>query len=196
MSFREECNGFTLKGKKCTKKTKNGYCKYHISQKKGESSGTTDEIMIIIDDSKEEEITTTVGSSIVPECCICTDPIKKDEKRMNCECNADIHQECVIKSGKNLCPVCRRKVNLTTLEKKRMEKHHDRYKRETTQEEFRRFREQHQDRERGLSDLVDILERYRFPFLFPPQHPRVPPLPRRGYMERENNFTFIIVIDE
>jgi hypothetical protein len=41
-----------------------------------------------------------------------------------------------------LCPACQRIVKLTGVEKRRMERYHDKYKRETERENFRNFQNQ------------------------------------------------------
>jgi hypothetical protein len=107
------CLGITNKGKRCNKKTLNGYCKYHISQK----------------DPPDE-------------CCVCTDPVQKDKKIL-CECNSSVHRECIVKSGKSECPVCRRTVVLKVSEKKRMKEYAEKYRKDMAWEEFQRFQEEY-----------------------------------------------------
>jgi hypothetical protein len=41
------------------------------------------------------------------ECCVCTENIYKKTKLI---CGHHIHKECIIKSGKNECPICRKNV--------------------------------------------------------------------------------------
>jgi hypothetical protein len=77
-----QCHGKTLKGKQCTIRSNSDYCRFHKAQE-----GT-----------KVEEIET---------CCVCTDPIDKKLK-----CGHGIHIECVIKSGKKQCPLCRAPVRM------------------------------------------------------------------------------------
>jgi|LakMenEpi03Aug12_release.lakeMendotaPanAssembly.Ray.scaffolds.fasta_scaffold145329_2 hypothetical protein len=134
------CNGVTQKGKKCTQRTKNEFCRFHLSQKKGEASSSHEDDCMIIEEPDSMKPNSSTEQII--ECCVCMDPIHKNEKKMKCECSADIHQECVIKSGKSLCPACQRIVKLTGVEKRRMERYHDKYKRETERENFRNFQNQ------------------------------------------------------
>lgn len=165
------CNGVTQKGKKCTQRTKNEFCRFHLSQKKGEASSSheDDDCMIIEEPESMKPNSSTkqiCSSEQIIECCICTDPIHKNEKKMKCECNADIHQECVIKSGKRLCPACQRIVKLTGVEKRRMERYHDKYKRETERENYRNFRDQFNSNVNQLPRFIAGDGGFNFPVIY------------------------------
>lgn len=131
------CLGITNKGKRCNKKTLNGYCKYHISQK-----DPPDEHSSLEEHSSSDECSSRDECSSSDECCVCTDPVQKDKKIL-CECNSSVHRECIVKSGKSECPVCRRTVVLKVSEKKRMKEYAEKYRKDMAWEEFQRFQEEY-----------------------------------------------------
>ena len=150
------CLGITLKNKKCTKKTKHGYCRHHISQKKDILLGKTTQI---IDITSEE----------IEECCVCTDPIEK-----KLECGHYIHMDCVIRSGKDLCPVCRTKLNLNISDRKKMHEYAEKYRKSSLEEEHARIRKQyygsHFNRNDMLENMRILFEGFRNPRIRLPLH--------------------------
>jgi hypothetical protein len=102
-----QCSGITLKGIRCSLKTSSTYCRYHKYQEIREH---------------DEGVT----------CCVCTEPINTQLK-----CGHQIHLNCVIKSGKSLCPVCTKKVPMTGEELRLTEEYYLKYKRETFEENMR-----------------------------------------------------------
>ena len=73
------------KGKECGKKTKKGFsgCPAHFNK-----------IKVV-----------EVVEEVVEECCVCCETV--DTKL---SCGHDIHMMCVVKSGKNKCPLCRQEI--------------------------------------------------------------------------------------
>jgi hypothetical protein len=120
----------------------------------------------------------STDSSLLEDCCVCTDPVTKEDK-IPCVCNSSVHRECVVKSGKSECPVCRRVVVLKPSEKKMMIRYFRKYRDDMAREEFRRFRE-----EFGRNFRFDPVP--------------VPTVPRRGYIQRRNGLllnSIIVVIE-
>ncbi len=103
-----QCMGTTIKGIRCTIKTKTPFCRFHRTQE--------------VSKVENKEV-------ITEECCVCCDPINKKLAL----CGHYIHIECVIKSGKEICPLCRQRVRMTKAEKRLTMDYHDRYRREDIQ---------------------------------------------------------------
>ena len=79
------CQGYTKYGTRCKRLlSKDDYCKSHVEQSyTGSENG-----------SSEKDI-----------CPVCYEEFKFIEASL--ECNHKVHRECIIKSGKAQCPICR-----------------------------------------------------------------------------------------
>lgn len=113
------CQGKTAKGEMCKQKVRSdtGYCKKHISQMEQLSK----------EQSKEE----------VEDCCVCMDPLSYKDVL---SCGHHVHMECIIKSGKDLCPLCRESIKMTDSQRKKMEKTRNKFKKDEIRDETNRLR--------------------------------------------------------
>lgn len=105
----EKCNGFTLKGKQCTNKAikSKKYCKKHIQKFRLE---------------KPEE------------CAICCESL--EDTHLPLSCSHWIHRNCIIKWGKDQCPICRQKIKISTAERKKMKQNGNNIDNEEIEEEI------------------------------------------------------------
>jgi len=93
-SIKHQCKGIKKNGKRCEMMLNSKeYCKYHEPNNTPKDEGP-------MDTRFKEDC-----------CCICTDEFKSDFRPLK-ECGHWVHQECVARSGKSECPVCRIKVSL------------------------------------------------------------------------------------
>lgn len=111
MSQSGVCSGVTSKGEKCRIKTREKYCRHHKPDEKVDVE--------------------------MDECCVCTDPIPSKELL---SCGHNIHMTCVVKSGKDTCPICRSKVNMSREDRREMNEYHKKYQRSNMVEETNRLR--------------------------------------------------------
>jgi hypothetical protein len=87
------CCGTTLKGKSCKNKTfeKYNYCKLHYNKFRL---------------CKEEN------------CPVCMESL--DNVKVPLSCSHWIHKSCILKWGKDECPICRSKIKLTSVERRKL----------------------------------------------------------------------------
>ena len=97
------CKGFTLKGKQCKNKVfeEYDYCKIHYQKFRLEKPD---------------------------ECPVCSEDITNVQVPLSC--SHWVHRNCVVKWGKEKCPVCMSDIKLTTNERKKI------HKNSTEEEEF------------------------------------------------------------
>lgn len=91
-----KCNGVTRKNKPCGNKVKRQgeYCRFH----KPVISSAEVEVRSESEKKFEEK-----------DCCVCLESFEKGFVPLN-PCGHYIHEECVYKTGTDLCPLCRDKV--------------------------------------------------------------------------------------
>jgi len=100
MSQLYHCKGLKKNKDRCKKMLRNmEYCYFHKGQSNYVKNDKKDEKK---DDERYREDT----------CPVCLDDFEKDFKPLE-RCNHWVHRECVAKSGKSMCPVCREEVVLT-----------------------------------------------------------------------------------
>ena len=68
------------------------------------------------------------------ECPVCFESLSNEQKTLSC--GHWVHKECVIKSKKDCCPLCRQTVELTIEEQYKMQQHKEQTSRETLNTEF------------------------------------------------------------
>ena len=129
-----QCAGTTLKGIRCNVKTHSSYCRFHKNQEPPPimipvnlPQITIPKIPIILPPAKPTVIQDLQEDEI---CCVCTDPVNSKLT----PCGHLVHMDCVIKSGKNTCPLCRQKVRMTRQQHRETEDYNLKYQRETRQE--------------------------------------------------------------
>jgi len=81
-------------------------------------------------------------------CCVCLDPINTKLAK----CGHDIHIECVIKSGKPICPLCRGDVRMTAKERRLTDEYAQKYRQQDQEERTARMRDRGAD-----VDMISLL---------------------------------------
>jgi hypothetical protein len=132
----KNCQGKTAKGELCKRKVVAdcGYCKSHLSQWNGMKCA--DSMNLTKEEWKQEE-----SSMEEEDCPVCTDPLSKKDVIEGC--HHRVHIDCIIKSGKDECPLCRGPVHLKATQRKKLERIQRKYKKEEIREETRQVREMH-----------------------------------------------------
>lgn len=114
------CKGTTVRGKNCKRLVKDGdYCCYHTSKPECKESK-------ILKPKKVEE-TSKIQKKAYPkskfekldECCVCVEALT-DEDYLSC--GHWIHTSCVVKSGKQECPICRTELILSEQDREQIRK--------------------------------------------------------------------------
>jgi hypothetical protein len=148
------CKGFTKRKTPCKNKPKNNeeYCHLHK----------------INNEYKESE------------CCICLEVFTPDFKPLK-NCNHYIHIECVYKSGKNICPVCRAPVEFNKKEEKQFQK----YKKKLEEEKEREDNEY--VRNLFLEEIENYMQNFSFDHLFQTLNPNIQIRQTQGNETRETN---------
>jgi hypothetical protein len=142
-----QCAGTTLKGVRCNMKTYSIYCRFHKNQAPQILSPNKQAPQILSPNKQaplieEEEI-----------CCVCTDPIQSILK----PCGHSVHIDCVIKSGKQLCPLCRQHVTMTKIQKESTINYNIKYERERRQELMDDIRDNIRDQHPGIVLLMQYM---------------------------------------
>lgn len=115
------CKGITLKGLRCTKQSISGreYCHLHYTQDKN-----------IFKQEKPNE------------CPICCEQMNEKKPK---SCGHWIHNECIINSGKQECPLCRKKIILTQQAVKKLKEIATRHHKEKIEEETEELMNEYDD---------------------------------------------------
>lgn len=155
------CSGKTAKGEQCKRKVlaDSGYCKSHIPQSSDTYQKIEESTLLTKEESKQEDTTIlTKGDSstdkiLLPrkksssiesstefeDCPVCTDPLTKKDVLVLCKHR--IHMDCIIKSGKKECPICRSDVKLTATQQLKLERVGRKYEKERIRAETQHLRE-------------------------------------------------------
>lgn len=155
------CSGKTAKGEQCKRKVlaDSGYCKSHIPQSSDTYQKIEESTLLTKEESKQEDTTIlTKGDSstdkiLLPrkksssiesstefeDCPVCTDPLSKKDVLVLCKHR--IHMDCIIKSGKKECPICRSDVKLNATQQLKLERVGRKYEKERIRAETQYLRE-------------------------------------------------------
>lgn len=112
------CKGVKIDGSKCTRNVTEGdYCHQHSLQKYREL--------------KPEE------------CSVCFESLTNEKKAL--DCGHWIHRECIIRSGKSECPICRSPVTLGVKATKALNTVAERYRQDSIEEDEQELMYQFED---------------------------------------------------
>lgn len=121
------------------------------------------------------------------DCLACTEPCENDLE----PCGHSFHKECIIRTGKAICPACTIPIILTTDEQEQLQEHAERIRRENQEQREQEDREvainiargqqnQHRRRVDAVINRSEVIfEQFR-------------PLPRDELMMALFNFTYAI----
>jgi hypothetical protein len=157
------CKGRTKLGNECTRRINNGhYCFQHkhveatTTINKVEPNTTIDKVDANTTINKVElntttdkvEPNTTTDKSIInkkvvlknnEECCVCYEIMDKDKPL---KCKHNVHLDCIIKSGKAQCPMCRASLKLPKNILNKINNISKKYKEEELEEEQNNIRQE------------------------------------------------------
>jgi hypothetical protein len=144
-----QCSGTTLKGIRCTVKTNSVYCRFHKNQDPSSVPLRVPKISV-----RKAPIKIPVVEELQQEiCCVCTDPINTKLT----PCGHSVHIDCVIKSGKQLCPLCRQKVRMTKEQRRQTGEYNEKYQRENRQEQMENIQGQMENRQEQMENFFRVL---------------------------------------
>lgn len=127
------CKGTTCKGKPCKRTVKSGdYCCYHTPKPIQEK----EKLPIKKVEEKPKKLYPKSTFDKLDECCVCIENLSDDDYL---SCGHWIHTSCVVKSGKQECPICRAEIILTDQDKSQLEKIAKDRRDEEVEEQHRRL---------------------------------------------------------
>lgn len=146
-----QCSGTTKQGKRCTYKVKGTYCRYHqpkdvsppapvkeppppakevVPPKKKEAKEAKKKLKEKVKEAVKKFV------SDKEDCAVCIDPVDKP-----LFCGHWVHMNCVVRSGKDECPVCRGKIPMNEKDSALTRRYNQKYTQDTIQENGEALRE-------------------------------------------------------
>jgi len=127
------------------------------------------------------------------ECCaVCTDGFEANFTPLN-PCGHYIHTECVVSSGKAVCPICRTKVILSEEDKKKTNEVNENLRRVNDEEYERQIRNQYENEESERHNNNNLMSNRTSPYQLLGTHQLIRNYrPYRGVLHRDGDLPALI----